>query len=221
MIITIDGPAASGKSTLASLVAQRTESFYINSGLLFRALAFSMLMYVPDPNTLIHDQNTLDDFIKQFFTYDFSPATGPVVRYKDQDITTLLKTPEVSSYASVIAAEPVVREALLIFQRRLAENQNVIADGRDCGTVVFPYATYKFFITADENVRAQRLQKDLTHQNTFLSLEESKALLHERDTRDTTRSHAPLQAAPDAYCIDNSLLSVEETLNCILSHLRN
>lgn len=222
MIITIDGPAASGKSTIAYLLAKHTGGFYINSGLLFRALAYSILQDVSHPEKLIHEQKALDEYLQRYFqqfTYDFSPDTGPTLSYKEHTLTAQLKSPEVSSYASVIATVPTIRTALLTYQRELAKNHNVIADGRDCGTVVFPHADYKFFITANETIRAQRLQKELAGHNKPLSLQESIALIHERDARDTKRAHAPLQIASDAYCIDNSSLTIEETLTCVLAQL--
>ncbi len=219
MIITIDGPAASGKSTVAYLLAKHTGGFYINSGLLFRALAFSILRDVTDPLHLLHDQKALDEFVQQNLAYDFSSDTGPVIYYKGEPITSLLKTPEVTTYASVIAEQPTVRITLLNYQRTLARNKNVIADGRDCGTVVFPDAEFKFFITADEVLRAQRLQNDLAQDKRPLSFQKSITLIHERDSRDSGRSHAPMTIPPDAYCIDNSTLTIEETLNRVLSQL--
>lgn len=221
MIITIDGPSASGKSTIASLLARQTKSFYINSGLLFRALAFSILEEKRDASTLLHDQSALDEYIKKSLDYTFTPETGVTLYHRGRVITPFLKSPEVTSYSSVIATEPVVRQALLTYQRALAKNRNVIADGRDCGTVVFPEATFKFFITADETIRAQRLQKDLASHNKFLSLEEATFLIHERDSRDAARLHAPLKQSPDAYCIDTSTLSIEETLDCVVTHLHS
>lgn len=218
MIITIDGPAASGKSTIAHLLAQKIGAFYINSGLLFRALAYILLQQKEDHTSLVKDTERLNSFLYNDVDYYYIKEE-PLIAYKGHVITPLLKTPEVSSYASIIATEPTVRNVLLEYQRMLARHTDVIADGRDCGTVVFPHADFKFFITAQEAIRAQRFQHDLAKQNRTISLKESIALLQERDQRDSSRSTAPLEKAPDAFCIDTSFLSIEETVACVLSKL--
>ncbi len=208
---------ASGKSTVARLLAEQTKSFYINSGLLFRALAFLLLEKRVQPESILHDLPALTQFVKECLFYSYNPKTGPVVSYKNLIITPFLKTSAVSSAASILATESTVRQVFLTYQRTLAENHDVVADGRDCGTVVFPAASFKFFITAHVTVRAQRFQQDKERHNVALSLEESIALVHERDTRDSMRIYAPLKPSSDSCILDNSSLTIQETLDCILS----
>lgn len=209
MTITIDGPTASGKSTVAQLVAQHLNVLYINSGLLFRAVA-----YVLHAKHRLNEPFTHKEIIELFHSHEisYSSLPAPEIFYQQSPITTLLKTPQIDKAASIIATNPEVRVALLEYQRELADNDSVVADGRDCGTVVFPQAEHKFFITASLEVRAQRWQKD----HPEIPLKDCKEILQERDTRDAMRSIAPLKPAPDALIIDTSDMTIEDVVNTIL-----
>lgn len=228
MIITIDGPTASGKSTVARLVAEQLGYTYINSGLLFRALAYVLMKKIaPDQSqkpsielferALTEDHAFLDvhslEKLCAPLTYHFEAGKGSEVYHYDEPITHFLKSPEIDQAASIIGTHASVRQVLLDFQRALANNYDVVADGRDCGTVVFPHADFKFFLTASVAVRAQRLGHALNSTSSHLSFEELKKAVEERDARDSQRILAPLKPAPDCFIIDSSSMTVQEVIS--------
>lgn len=219
MIITIDGPTASGKSTIARQLAKKLEYLYINSGLLFRAVAYTL-----DKKNISPSSQELKTFLKELLTdelrYEYSPEDGAQIWYENNLITPLLKTPTIDTLSSQIATQPVVRDALLTYQRHLAQKHNVIADGRDCGTIVFPTAKYKFFITASLEVRAQRWQKDQEIKGNSYTLEESIRIIDERDTRDSQRSLAPLVVPENAHIIDTSDMNIDEAVQACLEIIK-
>ena len=209
MIITIDGPTASGKSTIAQRVAQKLNYLYINSGLLFRAVAhLSNELSVSTPE-LVQLISTL--------TYKYDEDQGAQIYYKNTNITQHLKTAAIDRKASEIATIPEIRDALLAYQRSLAHQHNSVAEGRDCGTVVFPQAAYKFYITAQIQIRAQRWIKDQAFKGNIYTLDEAKKFIEERDDRDAQRSVAPLSIPPEAHSIDTTFLTIEEAVNAVLS----
>lgn len=233
MIITIDGPTASGKSTVARLLAEQLGYTYINSGLLFRALAYLLMKKVEVvqnkkasielfETALAEDHTFLDihsiEKLCERLRYHFVSGKGSEVYLYDEPITHFLKSPEIDQAASIIGTHASVRQALLDFQRTLAQNHNVVADGRDCGTVVFPDADYKFFLTASLEVRAARLGHTLNSQSNQ-SFEELKKAVEERDARDSHRTIAPLKPAPDAFIIDSSNMTVQEVISQMMDIL--
>ena len=254
MIITIDGPTASGKSTIAQLLAEQLDATHINSGMLFRGLAYILIQRAHNliASGAIKKDGILDESTKtqsffrkiveeypelldaaslekvlqeEQFNYRFVNGEGPQIFIREQQITSLLKTPEIDAAASVIATHAGVRQVLLDFQRNLATQTSVVADGRDCGTVVFPHADYKFFLTASLEVRASRwcraLEKRIAATQpeqakpmvVQLTPENCKHIVEERDKRDSTRELAPLKPASDAYIIDSSKMTVQEVLS--------
>jgi CMP/dCMP kinase len=215
MIITIDGPTASGKSTAAFMIAQKLSFLYINSGLLFRALAYVDLQ----SPTNIPSLSTL--FKKKTLQYQFNATQGPRIFYQDEDITSHLRTPEIDALASKIAVEPEVRQALLEYERFLADHHNIVADGRDCGTAVFPDAEFKFYIIAKSSVRAERWCKDQQRAGKTFSPEACLQIIEERDARDMARAAAPLTTAPDAIVIDSSNLTQQQVITVLLTHIEN
>ncbi len=222
MIITIDGPTASGKSTVARELAQRLNITYINSGLLFRAVA-----YLLDKKQLTAEEASHTEFLavhcskESTLRYAYTQEHGAQVFYENADITPLLKTPTMDRLASKVALNPVVRDAVCIYQQELALTQSVIADGRDCGTVIFPEANCKFYITASLEVRARRWQQDQEKKGNRYTLEESKRLIDERDTRDSERALAPLVIPPGAVVIDTSNQSISEVVDACLKACGN
>lgn len=229
MIITIDGPTASGKSTIARSLAQQLGYMHINSGLLFRALAYVLYNKVADH----HKQMSIELFKEALnedhaflevhaienackrFSYLFTSGAGSEILLCGKPITDLLKNPKIDQAASLIGTHVSVRQVLLDYQRTLANDYNIVADGRDCGTVVFPHADYKFFLTASLDVRASRLGRaegTLHH-----SFEETKKAIVERDARDSQRSLAPLMPASDSYIIDSSHMTVQEVITEMIS----
>jgi cytidylate kinase len=208
MIITIDGPVASGKSTVARSLAKRLGYLYLNTGLMFRAAAY--LLYVKDVSLNLSD-----------LRYRYTPDAGAQMFYKESNITPLLKTAEMDQLASQAATLPEVRKALLLYQQKLAQENNVIAEGRDTGTVVFPQANYKFFITARPEVRAERWRKFQSSNGKDYDVEVSLESIKERDLRDTERQIAPLCIPEDAQVIDTSDMTVEQVVEACLEIIHN
>lgn len=217
MIITIDGPTASGKSTIAQLLAQQKEFMYINSGLLYRAVAYVLLHNKREISPHSHLAQAEVDELFPAITYTYSKDTGASILWKNENITHLLKTPEIDLAASIVAIQPLIRQEILEYERTLAHQFNVIADGRDCGTVIFPQAEYKFFITASLDVRADRWQRDQRKAGKEFSFDESKAIVEERDRRDSERSISPMVPADDALIIDTSSMTIQEVLSKLIA----
>jgi cytidylate kinase len=236
MIITIDGPSASGKSSLAQKLAQQLNYIHINSGFLYRAAAviFSReFQNYSQSNSQVSKQNFVEPKFSHKFLqiitqlkYIYNPATNRAqVYYLDEDLTPALKTTQVSQMASVISANPEVREIINQLQRDLVAahpENSYIADGRDCGSVVFPQANLKIFLTASLPIRAERLRQDLLcKQLAPLTIEHSLAELVERDQRDQNRAVAPLIVPTGGVIIDSSDLTLEQVVQKILALIAN
>jgi cytidylate kinase len=210
IIITIDGPVASGKSSVAKKLAEKLGFYYLNTGYLYRALAY-VLKDVSEPTA--SQLTCLDDIL---YRYDNNKAH---VLYKNQDITQHLFDPAIEQQSSKLSAQPEVREALLTLQRSIAQKHSLVTDGRDCGSVVFPDAAAKFFLTADVAIRAARLMQDKKRSYASMSLDQVIAQVNQRDQRDRTRIIAPLVIPKGAMVIDNSDMTQQETLTVFLQHL--
>ena len=221
MIITIDGPSGSGKSTVAQKIAQDRGIFYLNTGLLYRAITYLVYedptsplfgRYDDDIQLITRDQ--LDALPTLAYAYS---ADGATVFVHGQDIVAkCYATPGLDQVASKLSALPVVREFLLDVQRDIAKQHDVIADGRDCGTVVFPDAEHKIFLTASLDVRAQRRMLDAKVQALGLTFEFVRNDLAERDERDENRAIAPLRIPAGATVIDSSDFSIDQTVEMII-----
>ncbi len=228
MIITIDGPAASGKSSVARELAKRMNIYYLYTGLLYRAVAF---VFAQKYKLDIHEHAGCFDGLK-INPEDIGLISGITYEYRDgepklffdgQNITDNLYKREYDQLASHVSANKLVREALLPVQRSIGEKYDIIADGRDCGSVVFPNADYKFYLTASVDVRARRLLEDKDRDagdNNKRTLEEVKQELEERDHRDINRDVAPLKIPEGALVIDNSEVDLEQTIELFLSEIR-
>ncbi|HBS33422.1 MAG TPA: (d)CMP kinase [Parvularcula sp.] len=195
-VIALDGPAASGKGTLAMLIADAYGLAYLDTGSLYRGVAWIMLNAGDDPRDETAAERTARDFA--------------VEKLKNADI----RTREVGAAASVIAAQPGVRQALLDFQRNFAKHppgdaKGAVLDGRDIGTVVCPDATVKFFVVASPEVRAHRRWIELSPSKPALTEAEVLADLKERDARDAARSDAPMVRAGDAELLDTTSLTID------------
>jgi len=222
MIITIDGPAASGKSSAARCVAQKLGFYYLYSGLLYRACAYVLLKEGYTKKKFAHLNPTA---VSTFYNvkrirYLYSLNHGEQIFFDGRDITPYLKTPKVDEASSLLAENPAIREAIRLVQQEYSATSNIVADGRDMGTAVFPHADLKFFLTASVEVRAQRWQQDQTKRGNSFTLQEARELLIERDQRDTIREHSPLAVAPDAIMIDNTNLSAAETCKKIEEEIK-
>ncbi len=223
MIITIDGPVASGKSTIARALAEQLGYMYLNSGLLFRALAY---IYTKErrasDETMMHSTpHEVESIVYQGrIRYTYSMEQGARILLDGVDITPFLKDPDIDRAASLMSLNPAVRQVLLEYQRNFVGENNAVIDGRDAGTVVFPHADVKFYLTASLQIRAQRWHRDQLLKGTTISLEESLQALVERDKRDSTRSVAPLKPACDALILDTSSLTTQEVMAHIIEALQ-
>lgn len=216
MIVTIDGPAGAGKTTVSKMLAQRLGFRYIDTGALYRgiALAAHEAGIAPD------DDIALEELCGQL-TMDFVKSEeGLRLILNGRDITDHIRTPQVTMMASAASARPVVREFLLEIQRTMGAGKAVVLEGRDMGTVVFPNADMKFFLNADPKLRAKRRFKELqvkSGQSPSLSTVEKEMQL--RDKNDSTRSVAPLRPAKDAIRIDSSHLTTEQVVAAMYEHI--
>jgi cytidylate kinase len=219
MIITIDGPTASGKSTVGRLVAQELGAYYLYSGLLFRALAYNYNKF-GDLAQLVNSGRLEYRYAgdKQHGSQDNNIAIvmREQILFEGRDITHFLKTKDIDDAASRIATRADVRLLVHTWQHYIAQEKSVVVDGRDAGSVVFPHADYKFFITASVPERAWRWVADQKKQGAVFSLEQATAILAARDGRDMNRELAPLTIPRDACVIDNTMITIQDTLQAIV-----
>lgn len=213
--IALDGPAGTGKTTMAKLIADKLGFLYVDTGAMYRALA----VYFLSSGTDTGDEKAMEEALRDV-TVEIKHENGEQRVYVNgDDVTARLRTEEVSKMASVTSQYAAVRGKLLDLQRSLAIDNDVIMDGRDIGTVVLPNATIKFFLTAKPEVRALRRYNQLVEQGKLsgATLETIEAEIRERDYRDSHRKNAPLIKADDAIEVDTSELSLEEEINQIIS----
>ena len=207
MIIAIDGSAASGKGTLAKRLATHLGLSHLDTGALYRAVGLQLLNAGQKPKNINENQ-----CVRSCVELDIALTTSPLIRSE-----------KVAEMASVVAAMPAVRAALLDLQRQFAttppDPKGSILDGRDIGTVVLPHADFKFFIDADINTRAERRTKELLQTGQSVMFRDVLIDMQERDSRDRSRSAAPLRPADDAISIDTSRMDANDVLALALSHI--
>ncbi|MGV8893478.1 MAG: (d)CMP kinase [Burkholderiaceae bacterium] len=208
-VIAIDGPTASGKGTVAQRVAHQLGWHYLDSGALYRLTALSALR----SNTPLSDQDRIAA-LAAALPCSFS---GERVLLSNVDVTDAIRAEEVGNAASKIAALPAVRQSLVGLQQGFRQAPGLVADGRDMGTVIFPDAALKVFLTASVEVRAQRRYKQLIDKGFSASITDLSQDLNERDTRDAQRTTAPLKPAEDAYLLDTSELNADQAVSQVLN----
>lgn len=209
-VITLDGPAAAGKGTLSRLLALRLGYHYLDSGALYRLIALQSVVTSEEPTTALPVQ-TAQALNVRFQLHPEDPDQV-TVWLDGRDVTRAIHTEEVGQQASKIAALPALREALVERQRAFRQRPGLIADGRDMGTVIFPDAPLKFFLTADIQVRVHRRFEQLKSQGICTSIAEIFGQMSARDAQDRERQVAPLQPAFDAVVIDSTHCDVEHML---------
>lgn len=214
-VITIDGPAGAGKSTVSKAVAARLQYLYLDTGALYRALAYKALKQkidVNNPDDLARFCSTTNVVLKN--------QNGYLTVFVDgEDVGDKIRTEEVGLAASTISALPVIREKLLALQQEAGARGGIVAEGRDMGSVVFPDAEFKFFLDANIEERARRRHDELAGKNGPAGREDVSRDLQARDHQDSQRKIAPLTAAPGAVIIDSTHLSVAEVVEMILQHI--
>jgi cytidylate kinase len=212
-VITIDGPSGSGKGTISQALAEHLGWHHLDSGALYRLLAFAALQQSLD----LADEAALVALAAHLSKcYRLPTREHPVIRLDGDDVSDALRTESCANAASRIAAMPGVREALLAWQRYYRQRPGLIADGRDMGTVVFPDATLKLFLTARPDVRARRRYNQLKNKGIKADLMSLIREVESRDARDSARKASPLKPAKDALIIDNSDLDEADTLRQVL-----
>lgn len=218
LIITIDGPAGTGKSTMARLVAKKLGASYLDTGAMYRAVTLAVMR----ANVSMEDEDKLLGILEST-TFGFeSDAETTRVFVNGEDVTDDIRGPEVTVNIRYIASSGKLRGRLVEMQRKFAaEQKRIVTEGRDQGTVAFSDADVKFFLTADTKERARRRGKDLLAAGRQMGLEEIEAAIEARDASDVNRSVGPLRAAEDAIVVDTTNLSIEETVEVLVRHIRD
>jgi len=209
MIIAIDGPSASGKSTTAKGVAERLEIIHLDTGAMYRAVTLLIIEYGIDLNN--HER--ISEFLEEI-EIKFDSLNDIWVNRRN--ITGKIRTTEVSANVSAVSAIPQIREKMVMIQRSIAEGSDCVLEGRDIGTVVFPDADYKFFLVADIEIRAKRRLIELEKIGEISSLNELKSDIQSRDRLDSSRDMSPLLQAEDAIIIDTGILTIDEQIERII-----
>jgi CMP/dCMP kinase len=214
IIITIDGPAGAGKTTVSRILAKRLGYKYMDTGALYRGIALA----AKETNIHPDDDETLKSMLAELTLELVLKEGGMRILLNGRDVSDLIRTPDISMMASSVSARPLVREYLLDFQRGMGLEKGVIFEGRDMGTVVFPEAEVKFYLDASPENRAMRRYREMDPHGK-LSLEQVKTEMAKRDFDDSHRMFAPLKQAEDAVRIDSSELSIEKVLEIMLDHI--
>ncbi|MBU6468639.1 MAG: (d)CMP kinase [Betaproteobacteria bacterium] len=207
-VIAIDGPSASGKGTVAQIVATKLGFHYLDSGALYRIVAFAIQQEGMDEADETRINQLLDTLRIEF-------NLGSIIVNK-QDVTESIRSEECGKLASKVAALRSVRQHLLSLQQSFCQTPGLVADGRDMGTVVFPQAILKVYLTASANVRAERRYNQLISKGISANIMVLLQDIHERDFRDQTRLESPLKQAADAHFLDTSALTIDQAVNQVL-----
>ena len=216
MIIAIDGPAATGKSTTAKAVAKELDFTYLDTGAMYRAVTLAVLK----KDISLTNENDLESFLASLdIRILYSEKTLKIV-LDNVDVTKDIRDPEVTAKVSEVSAVPSVRKAMVNLQRKLAAGKDCVVEGRDIGTVVFPNAEVKIFMIADDSIRAERRRKDLLVLGKNKDIRELEMEIKNRDRKDSTRIHSPLSKAEDSIIIDTSHLDFYEQVKMIIEKVK-
>ena len=216
--VAIDGPSGAGKSTIARAAAKALGFVYVDTGAMYRTIGLAVSrqgIAIGEPEKVLP---LLSDSLRIELAYDDEGVQH--VLLCGEDVSSLIRTPEMSMYASFVSAIPEVRAFLLETQRGMARTQNVIMDGRDIGTVILPDARVKIFLTASAQARAQRRLLELQEKGETVTFEEVLSDMVQRDKQDAERAAAPLRQAEDAVLLDTSDLTLEQSIDAVLELIR-
>ncbi len=213
LVIAIDGHSSGGKSTFAKAIAEKLGLTYVDSGAMYRAVA----LYVLENELIIDDRIRKEELVKQLGRIEIKIGFNDQKKIYEtwlngRNIEDVIRGVEVSKWASTVSAIPEVRTAMVNLQRKISENRGVVMDGRDIGTVVFPRADIKIFLTANPDIRAQRRYDEMIEKGLPASYEEVLENIMLRDHQDSTREASPLTRADDAVDLDNSEMTVEKQM---------
>ena len=215
IVIAIDGYSSCGKSTLAKALAQKLHFIYIDSGAMYRAVTLYFIRNKVD----LHNHEQVVEALKNIHLNFHSRDYQTHITLNDEEVSDEIRQMPVSDNVSAVAALREVRHEMVKQQQRMGRSKNIVMDGRDIGTTVFPNAQLKIFMTADPKVRAERRYKELNAKNPDITLEEVFENLAHRDYLDTTREESPLRRAADAVVLDNTNLTQEQQLQFALERL--
>ena len=210
-MVTVDGPAGSGKSTVSILVAKKLGFLYLDTGAMYRAVALQAKRKGVDPD----DGDALGALCRDLDLRFVEEEKGTVLYLGEEDISLAIRSPEMDMLSSRISAVAEVRRAMTGLQRKMASRGGVVAEGRDMGTIVFPDAAHKFYLTASPGVRAKRRYQERIERGENVSMAEVEKDLKKRDEQDSTRALAPLRPAEDALIIDTDTLSIGQIVHRI------
>lgn len=215
IIVAIDGYSSCGKSTLAKALAKKLHFIYVDSGAMYRAVA----LYFLRNNIDLHDHQQIADALKNIHLNFHSRDYQTHITLNDEEVSDEIRLMPVSESVSAVSAIREVRVEMVKQQQRMGKSKNIVMDGRDIGTIVFPNAQVKIFMTADPKIRAERRYKELLPKNSNITLEEVFENIAHRDYQDTTREESPLMRAEDAIILDNTDLTPDEQLQFALDRV--
>lgn len=216
MVVAMDGPACAGKSTLAVLTAEKLGVNFLNTGMIFRAIAYLLTKNNVDINNIESVKHTLSN---SEINIDYIDG-NQIVYVNNEDTSSYISNPDISQKASQYSQLPEIRDIVCNIQRNFANKFDLVVEGRDIGTEVFPDAKYKFYITASIESRAKRRYQTLKEKGENVTLKEVETMLEQRDYADINRKISPLKRADDAILIDTSNDTVEQSLDKIISYIK-